>query len=212
MVAVAGVALFWAGVIAAGVQLDGYSAREDYISTLAARGSPVAALAIAALSASVVAHSATAHAVLVAWRARVCSGLVLLSALAVLAVAGLRQSCRAGVAGCARGPGRQSRDWLDAAHGVAVGAYAALTICAMLALAGTVMRVGTAPPRWLGPTSVVFAAASALLLTRVGGEDAGHWQRLWVAANLAWLVTVAAAATWHTTRRGGARSGAGGRG
>jgi hypothetical protein len=196
-----GVLLFWAGVLGAGAVVDGYSAQDDYISSLAARGSPVAWAAIAALSASAVAHAATARAVLGAWRGRLAAGLVLSSGVAVVAVAALRQSCPDGPAGCSRAGRAATGDWLDAAHGLAVGAYAALILGAMLALAGAARVGGTAVPRWLRRASLLFAAGSTAFLSQVGGEHAGLWQRLWVADNLAWLLLVATAAAWGRPAR-----------
>jgi hypothetical protein len=81
-VALLGVMLFWAGVLGAGVLVSGYSAREDYISSLAGRGSQVALLGVGALLASAAAHLATSWAVLTAWRSRVCAPLIFAAAVA----------------------------------------------------------------------------------------------------------------------------------
>ena len=48
--AVGGVVLFWIGTLVAGALAPDYSARVDYISSLAGRGSEVAVLGIATLT------------------------------------------------------------------------------------------------------------------------------------------------------------------
>jgi hypothetical protein len=184
-----GVLLFWAGISAAGLVADGYSARGDYISNLAARGSPVAVLAIVALLASAAAHLSTS---LLARRVdRPVGWLLLAAAVATVSIAGFRQSCPDGPAGCSQ-VGPPSGDWMDAAHSVSVVAYQVVIVAAMVTLAvGSARRAGRWP-HWLGVLSVVTAAASVLLLlASTGGDDSGLWQRLWVANNLGWLLVVA---------------------
>ncbi len=194
VLALLGVLLFWAGVVGAGALVEGYSSRDDYISSLAGRGSPVAVLAIGALAASATAHLATAWAVGLAWRSRLGASALGGAALAVLAVAAFRQSCPAGPSGCGL-TDRSTRDWVDTVHGGSVVAYALLAVAAMLVL-GIGALWGTASwPRWLGLVSWVFAAGSVVLVGQVGGEQVGVWQRAWVANNLTWLLVVAGAAS-----------------
>jgi len=51
---------------------------------------------------------------------------------------------------------------------------------------------GVAPcPGWLRVASGALGVASLLFVTRIGGPDAGLWQRLWVTVNSGWLVLVA---------------------
>lgn len=192
--ALVGVLLFWAGVFGAGALVTGYSAREDYISSLAGRGSPVAALGVAALLSSAVAHVATAIAVLSAWRSRLCTSFLLAAAGATLVVAAFGQSCPDGPAGCAL-QGDHHGDWVDAVHGAGVGLYQLFILGAMLTLAVGALRRTPAWPRWLGVVSGLFAAGSVLLVANLSGDDVGLWQRLWLADNLAWLLLVAWAAT-----------------
>ena len=90
---VLGVVVFWVGVFVAGGLVSGYSAREDYISILAGRGSPVAVLVISAMLANAVAYLATAGAVLAGWGARLCAGFLAAAAVAWMAVAVFRQAC-----------------------------------------------------------------------------------------------------------------------
>jgi len=193
--AAAGVLLFWVGVFGAGALVDGYSAREDYISSLASRGSPVAYLGIAAFIASAGAHLATSWAVLEAWRSWLLAGLLVLAALATLSVAGFRASCPQGPAGCSLEESASSADWQEVVHGVSVGLYELFVLAAMLTLAIGSRRKASRWSRRLGIASLVFAVASVLLFAQTEGDHIGFWQRLWLANNLAWLLVVARAAT-----------------
>ena len=193
-VALLGVMLFWAGVLGAGVLVSGYSAREDYISSLAGRGSQVALLGVGALLASAAAHLVTSWAVLAAWRSRVCASFIFAAAVASTVLAVFRQSCPDGPAGCAR-TDTPDDDWVDAVHRAGVGAYELFVLAAMLTLAVGALRGRAAWPRWLGVVSLVFAAGSLLLVSQTSGEQVGLWQRIWLANNLAWLLIVAGVAT-----------------
>ena len=196
VVAVVGVLLFWAGVFGAAALVDGYASSEDYISSLASRGSSVAALGIGAFLASAVAQAATSRTVFTGWRAHWCAVFVLFGGVATASVATFRASCPGGPPGCALGddpPG----DWVDAVHGVSVGLYELCTLAAMLILAGGALRRTSALPRWLGLLSLVAAIGSVLLIGQTNGDNIGLWQRLWLANNLAWLLVVAWAATGH---------------
>ena len=180
---------FWVGITAAGLMAAGYSTRDDYISNLAARGSPVAAVAIAALLASAAAHASTAW--IARRRNRPVGWLLRAAAAATVCIAGLRQSCPEGPARCSE-PGSSAGDWMDAGHTVSVVAYQVLIVAAMVTLAGGALRRVDRWPRWLGALSLAVAAASVvLLLASTGGDDSGIWQRLWVASNLSWLLVVA---------------------
>lgn len=202
VVAVGGVLLFWFGVVVAGALVDGYSAREDYISSLASRGSPVAILGIGALLASAVAHAATARAVLAAWRYRLAAAFIGAAAVTTTVVAVFRISCPSGPAGCALTDSRAG-DWVDTVHGLGVVAYEIAILAAMLAMGVRGLRAtSVSPPRSLGAASLVFAAGSVLLISQTTGDHVGIWQRLWLADNLGWLLVVAWAATSH--RRSGA--------
>src|SRR5215207_7725148 len=184
---VLGVLVFWVGVFVAGGLVNGYSAREDYISVLAARGSPVAVLVISALLANAVAHLATA------------------AAVALVAVAVFRQSCPAGLPRCGLA-NSSAADWVDVVHGVSVGVYELFTLAAMLTLTIGAFRRNSAPPRWLGWVSLAFAAGSVALGVQSVGDHSGMWQRLWLANNLVWLLLVA----WTATVRERAISNSGG--
>jgi hypothetical protein len=189
-----GVLLFWVGVLGAGALVDGYSAREDYISSLASRGSPVALLGIAALLANAAAHLATSYAVLTAWRARLCAAFILAAGIAVSFVAVFRSACPDGAAGCSLTDLR-STDWVDSIHAVSVVVYELFTLAAMLMMTVGALRRRSATPRWLGWVSLAFAAGSVILIAQTNADHVGMWQRLWLANNLAWLLIVAWAAT-----------------
>lgn len=198
VVAVGGVLLFWLGVFGAGAVVSGYSAREDYISSLASRGSPVAVLGVGALLASAIAHLATALAVSGAWRSRSCAACLAGAALASAAVAGFRISCPGGPARCSL-TGTGAGDWVDAAHTWAVGAYEVCIVAAMLTLAVWTLRRAPALPPWLGFASAGSAVGSVLLLAQSSGDHVGMWQRLWLVNNLGWLLVVALVATSRET-------------
>lgn len=195
-VAVLGVLLFWSGVFSAGALVDGYSAREDYISSLASRGSPVALIGIGALLASAVAHGAVAGTVLSAWHARWCAAFVLTAGVASVVLALFRSSCPGGPAGCGV-PGTVAGDWVDLVHALSVGVYQLFTVAAMLALAVGGLRRTAVRPRWLSLGSLGFAVGSVMLIGQTEGEHLGMWQRLWLANNLVWLLVVA----WVSTLR-----------
>jgi hypothetical protein len=186
-----GVLLFWTGVFLAGALVSGYSARADFVSSLAGRGSPVAALAIAALLASATAHVAAARIVATARRSRLTAVCLVGAAGGVLAAAGFRLSCPNGAAGC--GGADSSGDWLDVAHGTGVAAYQLFVLAAMLSVAAGLVQARSRWPRWLAWLSTGAALGSVILLSRAEGDEAGLWQRLWLADNLAWLVVLAAA-------------------
>jgi hypothetical protein len=196
VMSVLGVLVFWVGVFVAGGLVKGYSAREDYISVLAARGSPVTVLVISALLANAVAHLATAGAVLAGWGARLCAAFLAAAAVALVAVAVFRQSCPAGLPRCGLADS-SAADWVDVVHGVSVGVYELFTLAAMLTLTIGALRRNFAPPRWLGWVSLAFAAGSVALGAQSVGDNSGMWQRLWLANNLAWLLLVA----WTATAR-----------
>lgn len=193
IVSVLGVLLFWVGVFGAGALVSGYSAREDYISSLASRGSPVAALGAGALLANAAAHLSTAYAVLTAWGSRLCASFIVGAGAALVAVAVFRQSCPVGPPRC--GLSNTPGDWVDIVHGASVGVYELFTLAAMLTLTVGALRSKSASPRWLGWVSVAFAAGSLALIAQTNGADIGMWQRLWLANNLAWLLLVAWTAT-----------------
>jgi len=194
VLATLGVLLFWAGVFGAGAWVDGYSAWQDYISSLASRGSPVAPIGVGAPLASAVAHLATGRAVSGAWHARWLAALVAAAGLAGVVVALFRISCPRGPAGCGT-TDAVAGDWVDRVHGMGVGGYELFTLAAMLALAVGGFRRSAAWPRWLGLISLGFAVGSVVLIGQTDGEHLGLWQRLWLANNLAWLLVVAWAST-----------------
>jgi len=173
--------------------VDGYSAREDFISSLASRGSSVAALGTTAFLASAAAHIATAWAVFRAWRAWVLASLLFLAALATLSVSAFRSHCPDGPAGCSLDQA-SAADWVEGVHGISVGIYELFVLAAMLTVAIGSRRRASRWSRRLGTASLVFAVASVLLIAQTDGDHIGFWQRLWIANNLAWLLVVARAA------------------
>ncbi len=175
----AGIALFWIGTVVAGLLAPGYSARADYVSSLAGRGSSVALLGIAALTALGVAHLAAAAAV----RGWVAAPLAVAGACG-LAVAWFRTACPLGAAGCGSGANDAVPDLADTVHYTAVVGYEIALVVAML---GVALRLGRARPVAAALT-VAAAVASVLLALQIDGPDLGAWQRAWLIVNTGWLV------------------------
>lgn len=194
--AVLGVLLLWAGVLGAGALAEGYSAGEDTISSLAGRGSSVAALGVIALLAGAVAHLAGSVSVRVSGRSRWCSGFLLCAAAAAGVVAAFRVSCPGGAAGCSTAV-RQPGDWVDTVHAAGVVAYEAFVVAAMLTVAAGALDRASGWPRWLGALSLAAAATSVGLLLQTGGEYGGAWQRAWLAGNHLWLLTLVTVVGWR---------------
>ncbi len=171
-----GVALFWVGTVVAGALAPGYSGRDDVVSSLAGRGSSVAALGIASILASALAHVAASR-VLVA-RSGPAAGLVLAAGGATAVIAVLRVSCGDGAADC--GEGRGEGDALDAVHHLGVVSYELLIVAAMAAVALRAARGGAG---WLAVVSAAAGVASVVLLlpttpTPASGSGSG-WAPTW---------------------------------
>lgn len=198
-VSVLGVLLFWVLVLGSGASVDGYSPRADYISSVASRGSPVAALGIGAFLAFAAAQLATAFAVSATFRSRWAAGFILAAGVAITVVAAFRASCPDGPAGCALDESAGG-DWIDAVHGISVGVYELFTLAAMLTLAWGALRRSSLLPPWLGWVSLAFAAGSVALISQTSGDLLGLWQRLWFGNNLLWLLVVAVAAYGRRSR------------
>ncbi len=177
-----GIALFWLGTVLGAAGAQGYSARSDYVSSLAGRGSEVAAAGIAALVVLALAHVAAAAVV------RGAAGAALLAAGACgLVVAVFRTRCPLGAAGCGRAPDGAPADAADVLHGVGVLGYEVAVVAAMVAIA--VRWRG-----WPGALTAVAGVASVVLALRIGGPDPGLDQRLWLAVTTGWVAAAALAA------------------
>lgn len=184
------VALFWLGVVSAGAAVEGYSARSDFISSLASRGSPVAWLGVGALLASAGAHVAASMSVFSGWRARGVAWLLLGAGTAVVVIAAFPQSCPQGPAGCGRSYNPPT-DWIGVVHVAGVVGYELFAVAAMVTMGLASLRGVPRWPRWMGPVSLLLAVVSVALLGALGGELNGLWQRLWVATSHVWLLVVA---------------------
>ncbi|WP_300015275.1 DUF998 domain-containing protein [Pseudonocardia sp.] len=179
---VAGVALFWVLTVVAGLLAPGYSARADYVSSLAGRGSSVAVLGVAALTVLGLAHLAAA-AVVRGWVAAPLA----LAGLCGLAVAWFRTACPLGAAGCGSGANETVPDLADTVHYLAVVGYEVALVVAML---GVAVRLRGARPV-VAALTVTAAVASVVLALQIGGPDLGAWQRAWLAVNTAWPAALA---------------------
>ena len=186
--ALAGVALFWVGILLGGLLAPDYSPREDYISALASRGSSVAAIGIAAIAALGLAHVAAGVAAEAEWRAHALALFLVLAGVAGVVVASARMSCASGAAGCGI-TFTSGKDWMATTHGWAIAFYEAFGVLATAVVAlGLVGNRRGSLPRWLRITSAVCGVASLLLVSRLGEPDTGLWQRLWVTVNSSGLV------------------------
>ncbi len=189
-VALAGVALFWVGLVVGGLLAPDYSPREDYISALAARGSSVAAIGIAAIAALGLAHVAAGVAAQAAWRAHALALFLVLAGVAGVVVASARMSCASGAAGCGITI-TSGKDWIATTHGWAIAFYEVFGVLATAVVAlGLVGNRRGRLPRWLRVTSAVLGVASLLLVSRLGEPHTGLWQRLWVTVNSSGLVLI----------------------
>lgn len=187
--AVGAVALFWVGTLVAGALATGYSARADYVSSLAGRGSSVAVLGIGAIAALGLAHLAAAAAL----RGVVAVPLVL-AGLAGLTIAAFRTGCPLGAAGCGSGANDAPPDVADTVHVLAVVGYEIALVAAMAVVAVRVARERPAA----AALTVAAAAASVALALNIDGPDLGLWQRAWLAVNTGWLVVAALRLRSHT--------------
>ncbi|MDN5750985.1 MAG: DUF998 domain-containing protein, partial [Pseudonocardia sp.] len=169
--------------ILAGALAPGYSARADFISSLAGRGSSVALLGIAALTALGVAHLVAAASV--GGLAAVPLGL---AGVCGLVVAWFRTACPLGAAGCGSGANDAPADLADTLHGAAVVGYEVMLLVAMAVVAGRLARTGRTPAAVL---TVAAGVVSVVLALRIGGPDLGAWQRAWLVVNTGWLVVAA---------------------
>ena len=186
---VGALAVFWAGTAVAGALAPGYSARGDFVSSLAGRGSEVAPLGIAALLALAGAHLAAAAAV--RGRAAVALGL---AGLCGIVVAAFRTACPLGAAGCGSGANETVPDLADAVHVYGVVGYEIALVAAMLAVAGRLARTRPAA----AALTVAAAVASVVLALNIGGPDLGAWQRAWLAVNTGWLAVATLRLGSHT--------------
>jgi len=174
---------------------DAYSARSDYVSSLAGRGSSVWPVEVAGLALFAVAHLALAVVLVLGRRLQVAALVVGLAGLVLGAVSVLRTGCPGGEAHCAFA-GNTTSDWVTSAHGMTAGGYMQVMVVAMLVAAVSAYRVPGAL-RWALLAGVPLAALAAYSLDRLGGQgptgDTGLWERIWLASNAAWILLVALA-------------------
>lgn len=175
------VALFWVLTLTAGALAPGYAIRQDYVSSLAGRGSSVAVLGVAAIAVLGLAH------LVAAWALR--GGIAVplaLAGTAGLLIAAFRVGCPLGAAGCSFVPGNRIGDLQSSAHGAAVAGYEAALIVAM----AVVVASRRAADKVFALVSAVAIPVSVVLLLNTGGAANGLWQRAWLVVNTAWLVAL----------------------
>lgn len=190
-VAVGAVAAFWLLDLVASLLSSGeYSARIDYVSSLAARGSSVWLLGSLCLAAYTLAHLAAGVAMLGQWRTKVAGLLVLLAGLLFLVVTVARAHCADGEAGCGVGMQADSTDVATSLHGVFAGIYAFVMIVAMwVAAVSAIWERG--PVRWVALAAVpLFLVGFVAMGEWRATEFMGVWERIWLAANGLWVLLI----------------------
>jgi len=182
----AGVAVFWGGILAAAALEPGYSNRRDYVSVLAAHGADEARLAILAIVAAAVAM------VFAAWLLRpwskVAALAVALAGIGFVIAAFTRLECPNGAARCGLG-GR-----FEISGSTEIGHWTATTVASVLLIAGMALT-GVALVRHgrrsAGIASVAAAAVTAGAFLATGGDNPGAIQRVGIVVATGWLVAFA---------------------
>jgi Protein of unknown function (DUF998) len=173
------VLLFWVGTLVGGALAPGYDLTQDYVSSLAGRGSAVAPIGIAAIALLGLAHLAAA-------RGRLAVPLGL-AGVAGLTIAAFRTACPYGAAGCGTAP-NTAADLPGTVHGLAVVGYEVAVVAAMVVVA-------VSRPRDEKVFAVLAAVLSVVLLLNTGGAFNGLWQRGWLLVNTGWLVATVSRGT-----------------
>ena len=183
---IAGIAVFWSGMLAAAALEPSYSHRRDYVSTLAAHGAEHAGLAILAILAA-------AGAMIVASRllrphSRAAALMVALAGAGFVVAALTRLECPNGAAGCGLG-GR-----FEVSGSTEIGHWTATTVSSVL-LIGGIALTGVAlvrrGRRLAGIASVGAAAVTAGAFLATGGDSPGVVQRIGIGAATGWLAACA---------------------
>ncbi|NYG57394.1 hypothetical protein BJ980_000317 [Nocardioides daedukensis] len=188
-------------VIASAVAADGYSMKRDYVSSLAADGSSVAALGSLCLAAFALAHLLAGILMLAAWRTKIAGAFLVLAGVLFGLVVLFRADCHHGEAGCGTGQ-RSGLISLEAGmHGVVAGTLAAVMFFTMLvAVVSAFFERG--PDRVAGFLALPFFWASFTGIGMMNKSEAiGAWERLWLGASVGWLVVLAMAALLAQRRR-----------
>jgi hypothetical protein len=199
LIAVWGIVAFVVLDIAAILLADeAYSAREDYVSSLAGRGSSVWVVEVAALACFAAAHIALGLFLLRSWRLRVAGTAVMVSGLIIGVAAVVRAGCPQGEAGCAFA-GNYDEDAISSLHGMAAGVYMlAMTLAMLLAAVSSYRAHGLR--RWVLLAALPLAVLAWYALTQMEASgangDTGLWERVWLGCNAAWILLVGGSAAF----------------
>jgi len=192
---VAGIAVFWAAILAAAAVEPGYSNRRDYVSTLAARGAEqagIAMLAIVAVAAAMVFAS-----LLLRRYSKVAAVLVALAGVGFAVAAFTRLECPNGAAGCGLG-GR-----FEISGSTEIGHWTATTVSSVLLIAGialtgvALIRRGR---RLAGIASIAAAAVTAGAFLATSGDNPGVIQRIGILVATGWLAAFALVTLLRSSR------------
>ena len=192
---IAGIAVFWGGILAAAALEPGYSHERDYVSTLAARGAEQAGLAILAIVAA--AGAMAFAALLLRPYSRAAALLVALAGAGFVVAAFTRLECPNGAAGCGLG-GR-----FEVSGSTEIGHWTATTVSSVLLIAGialTGVALVRRGRRLAGIASVATAAVTAGAFLATGGDNPGVIQRIGIVAATAWLVAFALGRLYENIR------------
>lgn len=181
---------FWVLIALGAAANQGYAQDQQFVSSLASRGAQVPGWALAALGCVAAAHLLVAPQL--RRHDRIVGTSVLVSGLALLAVAAFRVQCP-GEAYCVRA---DPADAFDTVHVAAVLTYSAAMLTAMVR---TGVKALAAPEtRWVGVGSMGAAGLFVAALVLTQGPVPGVSQRLWAAVGQIWLVAaVEVAAASH---------------
>lgn len=192
---VAGIGVFWGGILVAAALEPGYSNRRDYVSTLAARGADQAGVAILAIVAAAVAMVSAAW--LLRPYSRAAAALVALAGIGFVVAAFTRLECPNGAAGCGIG-GR-----FEVSGSTEIGHWTATTVASVLLIAGialTGVALVRRGQRLAGIASLVAAAVTAIAFLATGGDSPGVIQRIGILVATGWLAAFALATIARTRR------------
>ena len=186
LVVLAGIAVFWSGILAAAAFEPGYSHRRDYVSTLAAHGTELPGVAILAIVA------AAGAMIFASWllrpHSRAAALMVALAGVGFVIAAFTRLECPNGAAGCGLG-GR-----FEVSGSTEIGHWTATTVSSVL-LIGGIALTGVALVRHgrllEGIASVAAAAVTAGAFLATGGDSPGVPQRIGIVVATAWLAAFA---------------------
>lgn len=185
----AGLAVFWVGVLVVAAENPGYRHGRDYVSTLASHGAAYGWLGVLAIASAAVAMFPAA--LLVGRLSRPAAYAIALAGAGFLVVAFTRLECSRGPAGCGLGGRFAVSGGTEVTHWAATTVSSVLLIVGILLTGVALLRTGRTVA---GASSLVAAAVIAGAFLVMGGDSPGGVQRLGIVVATGWLAGVALAA------------------